>query len=177
LERKIEYWDKVLGVLGTSLDIVCEMDDLGEQRGPFISPEMFRRLIKPYYKELFPYIKRKSGAKLFMHSCGSIAKLIPDLIEVGIDIISPVQIGADGMDPITLKREYGRDLVFWGGGVDTQKTLSTGTPQQVRDEVKRNVDVFSKDGGYIFAAVHNIQGNVPIENIIAMWEAFLECRE
>ena len=113
---------------------------------------------------------------MFMHSCGSIAKLIPDLIEVGVDITGPVQIGARGMDPTTLKREFGKDLVFWGGGVNTQSTLTNGTPQQVREEVKRNVEAFADGGGYVFAAVHNIQSNVTIENIIAMWEAFLECR-
>jgi uroporphyrinogen decarboxylase len=172
LARKMKYWDSVAAVMGTSLDIVCEMDDLGTQKGPFISPQMFRSVIKPYYQTLFPYIKEKTGAKLFMHSCGSIAQLIPDLIDVGVDIISPVQIGADGMEPSVLKREFGKDVCFWGGGVDTQKTLSIGTPQQVRDEVKRNVEIWSRDGGYVFAAVHNIQANVPIENIIAMWEAF-----
>jgi uroporphyrinogen decarboxylase len=119
LERKIEYWDNIFSVLGTSLDIACEMDDLGEQRGPFIGPDMFRKIIKPYYKGLFPYIKKKSGAKLFLHSCGSVAKFNPDLIEAGADILSPVQIGAAGMDPFELKREFGKDLVFWGGGVNT----------------------------------------------------------
>jgi uroporphyrinogen decarboxylase len=176
LARKMKYWDGVASVMGDSLDIVCEMDDLGTQLGPFISPEMFRRLIKPYYQMLFPYVKKKTGGRLFMHSCGSIARLIPDLIDVGVDIISPVQIGADGMDPAVLKREFGKDICFWGGGVDTQKMLSLGTPQQVRDQVKRNLEIWAKDGGYVFAAVHNIQANVPIENIIAMWEAFRDCR-
>jgi uroporphyrinogen decarboxylase len=157
--------------MGTSLDIVCEMDDLGTQKGPFISPQMFRSVIKPYYRTLFPYIKEKTGARLFMHSCGSIAQQIPDLIEVGVDIVSPVQIGADGMEPAVLKREFGRDVSFWGGGVDTQKTLSTGTPREVR--TRCTVETFSKDGACFQPCAH--QANV-VENIVAMWEAFLGVR-
>ena len=176
LERKLEYWDKVSEVFGTSLDIVCEMDDVGMQTGPWISPTLFRRVIKPYYQKLYPYIKKVTGAKLFLHCCGSITQLLPDLIEAGVDIVSPVQINAADMDPYKLKKEFGKDICFWGGGVDTQIILPTGTPQQVKDHVKRNIDAFSTDGGFVFAAVHNIQANVPVENIIAMWESFMENR-
>ena len=114
LARKMKYWDNVAAVMGTSLDIVCEMDDLGTQKGPFISPQMFRSVIKPYYRTLFPYIKEKTGARLFMHSCGSIAQLIPDLIEVGVDIVSPVQIGADGMEPCRAEAGVRQGRLFLG---------------------------------------------------------------
>ena len=176
LERKFQYWDKIAEVFGNSLDVVCEMDDVGMQTGPWISPVLFRRVIKPYYQKLYPYIKKKTGAKLFMHCCGSITQLLPDLIDVGVDIVSPVQINAADMDPHKLKTEFGKDVCFWGGGVDTQIMLPTGTPQQIKEHVKRNIEEFSKDGGYVFAAVHNIQANVPVENIIAMWETFIEHR-
>ena len=176
LEKKMEYWDKVTEVFGQSIDIVSELDDLGAQRGPLISEKMFRTLIKPYYKKLFPYIKKKTGAKLFMHCCGSIKQFIPDFIEVGVDILNPVQTSAENMEPHVLKSEFGKDICFWGGGIDTQQTLPFGTPQQIRDEVKRNIDVLGKDGGFVFAPIHNIQATVPLENFIAMWEAFIEYR-
>ena len=112
-----------------------------------------------------------------MHSCGAIRQVLPDLIEVGVDIINPVQVSAAGMDSAELKREFGKDIVFWGGGVDTQRVLGTGTPDEVRAEVKRRVEDFKPGGGFVFNTVHNIQGNVPAENLIAMWEALREYGE
>jgi uroporphyrinogen decarboxylase len=176
LEAKIRFWDNVAAAFGDSLDIVCESDDLGTQNAPFISPELYRKLIKPYHKKLFDHIHKRMKAKIFLHCCGSIIPMIPELIDVGLDILNPVQINAAGMDPVFLKKEFGRDLTFWGGGVDTQKVLPYGTPQEVRGQVKRNIEIFSKDGGFVFAAVHNIQSNVPLENVIAMWEAYKEFR-
>jgi len=176
LEGKMRYWDKAAAVFGNTIDIACELDDLGTQNGPFIDPQMLRKKIKPYYKKLFDYIRKTTKAKIYMHSCGSVVKFIPDLIEAGVDILNPVQIGAAGMDPVYLKKEYGKDIVFWGGGIDTQKILPNGKPSEIRDHVKRNIEIFSKDGGFVFAAVHNIQSDVPVENFIAMWEAFLEFR-
>ena len=176
LEGKKIYWDRVAAAFGGSIDVVCELDDLGTQTGPFIDPAMLRKKIKPYYKKLFDHIHKITKAKVYMHSCGSVVKMIPDLIEVGVDILNPVQIGAAGMDPAFLKKEYGKDMVFWGGGIDTQKMLPKGKPSEIRDHVRRNIEIFSKDGGFVFAAVHNVQSDVPPENFIAMWEAYMEFR-
>ena len=176
LENKMKYYDKVAATFGDSVDIVVELDDLGTQLGPFIDPGMLRKKIKPYYRKLYDYIHKVVKAKVFMHSCGSVVEFIPDFIDVGVDILNPVQISAAGMEPARLKKEFGKDIVFWGGGIDTQTVLPSGTKQQVRDMVKRHVEIFGKDGGYVFATVHNTQSDVPVENFIAMWEAFKECR-
>ena len=174
LEAKMKYWDHIIEAFGDLLDVVSETDDIGMQSGPFISPELFRRVIKPYQKKLYDHIHSRTNAKIFLHTCGSIVELLPDLIEIGLDIVNPVQISAAGMDPAFLKKEFGKDIVFWGGGVDTQKVLPTGTQQQVRDQVKKNMEIFSKDGGFVFAVVHNLQADVPTENVIALLEAFHE---
>ena len=113
--------------------------------------------------------------RVFFHSCGAVRDLIPDLIDAGIDILNPVQISAARMDPLELKQEFGKDLVFWGGGVDTQQVLGTATPAEIRDHVRKNIDALAPGGGFIFAAVHDIQANVPPENIMAMWEAWRDC--
>ncbi|MGE4283160.1 MAG: uroporphyrinogen decarboxylase family protein [Clostridia bacterium] len=176
LEMKMKYWDGVLEEFGDTIDIICESDDLGTQSGPFISPQMYREIVKPRQKELFQYLKRKTKAKIFLHSCGSIVKLIPDLIEAGIDILNPIQVSATGMDPLTLKKDFGDSIVFWGAGVDSQKVLPTGTPEQVKDEVKRRIEELAPGGGFVFAPIHNIQSDVPQANLVAMWEAFKQYR-
>ncbi len=112
--------------------------------------------------------------KLFFHSCGNVRPLLPDFIELGVDILNPIHVRATGMNPIELKRDYGRDIVFWGGGVDTQDVLPHGTPAEVRDDVRRNIDALAPGGGFVFSTVHNIQADVPPENIVAMWEALRE---
>jgi uroporphyrinogen decarboxylase len=175
LELKLAYWDMVLEEVGDLVHIVCELDDLGTQGGPLISPAMYRRLIKPRQQELFSFIKKKAPhVKIFYHSCGSVYHFIGDLIEAGVDILNPVQVAAADMDTKRLKKEFGNDVVFWGGGVDTQRVLPYGTPQEVRDEVKRRIDDLAPGGGFVFATVHNIQGDVPPENIVAMWETLQE---
>ncbi len=174
LDMKLAYWDKALGILGDSVDVVQEADDFAGQNGLLLSPRTYRELAKPRHKRLFDFIHSRTKAKIFFHSCGSVRKVIPDLIEAGVDILNPVQVSAAGMDSAELKREYGKDLAFWGGGVDTQRVLGTGTPQEVRQEVRRRVTDLMPGGGFVFNTVHNIQGNVPAENIVAMWEA---CRE
>ena len=177
LDIKMRYYDQLFDTYKDTLDIVCESDDLGMQGGPFVSPEMFREVFKPYWRKLFAYIKNKnSNVKIYMHSCGSVEALIGDLIDVGLDILNPIQISAANMEPASLKKKYGKDLVFWGGGVDTQKVLPQGTPAEVRENVKRNIDALAQDGGYVFATVHNIQSDVPLENFFAMWETFIENR-
>ena len=176
LEIKMKYWERALGLVGENVMMVSEADDLCGQFGPLISPPMYREIIKPRHTRLFEFIKKKAAVdvKIFYHCCGAVASLIPDLIESGIDILNPVQVSAAGMDTRELKRLYGKDLTFYGGGVDTQRVLPRGKPHEVRDEVKRRIDDLAPGGGFIFNTVHNIQADVPPENIMAMWEAMRE---
>jgi hypothetical protein len=148
--------------------------DFGTQRGPFISPAVYRDLFKPFHKRLNDFIHKQSNWKTFIHSCGSVYQLLPDFIEAGFDILNPVQCSAAGMDAVRLKREFGRELVFWGGGVNTQKTLAFGTPDAVYREVRERIDIFNRNGGFVFNAIHNIQGNTPVENVEAMFKAVRE---
>jgi hypothetical protein len=148
--------------------------DFGTQQSTFCSVATFRELYMPYYKRLNDWVHRHTGWKTFKHSCGAVETLIPAFIESGFDILNPVQVSAAGMDARNLKEKYGRDIVFWGGGVDTQKTLAFGTPQQVRAEVLGRCEIFGRDGGFVFNSVHNIQANVPIENVVAVFEAIRE---
>jgi uroporphyrinogen decarboxylase len=174
LEIHLAYWDKMFDTMGDIIDVVVTADDFAGQQSMLISPTSYRKLAKPRHKELFDFIHKRSNAKIFFHSCGSIRAVIPDLIEIGCDILNPVQVSAKGMDSAELKREFGKDITFWGGGVDTQRVLGEGTPMQVREDVKRRLDDLMPGGGFIFSAVHNIQGNVPAENLIAMWETLQE---
>ena len=176
LELKLAFWNMALPRLADVVDVVAEFDDYGTQTSQLISPRMFREQIKPHLTILFGHIKRLApDAKRFFHSCGSVRPLIPDFIEVGVQILNPVHTRAAGMEPAGLKRDFGDALVFWGGGVDTQGVLPTGTAREVRDEVRRNIEALAPGGGYVFNTVHNIQADVPPQNIIAMWEALQEC--
>jgi uroporphyrinogen decarboxylase len=171
----IDEFAHYIDALGPYLDVVCLADDFGAQGGPQIDPAMWRRLVKPSLRRLYTFMKgRMNHAKLFLHSCGSVYDLIPDLIEMGVDILNPVQVSAAHMDSAKLKTEFGRDLVFWGGGCDTQTVLPLGTPDQVRDEVRRRIDDLAPGGGFVFAQVHNIQPDVRPENMVAMWNAARE---
>ena len=171
---KCAFWERALDEVGDLVDVVVEADDLAGQKRLLMAPTTYRRLIKPRHRRLFSFIKERAPVKLFYHSCGAVRPLIPDLIEAGIDILNPVQISATGMDLGELKQEYGQDLVFWGGGVDTQRILNTGTPKAVKESVRRNIEALVPGGGFVFAAVHDIQADVPPENIVAMWEAWNE---
>jgi len=173
-EWKCAFWERALKEVGDLVSVVVEADDLAGQQSMLMSPKTYRRLIKPCHQRLFSFIKKQAPVKLFYHSCGAVRPVIPDLIEVGVDILNPVQLSAVGMDPFELKREFGQDLVFWGGGVDTQVVLGRGTPAEVRDNVRRSIEALAPGGGFIFAAVHDIQADVPPENIMAMWEAWRE---
>lgn len=174
MELKMAYWDRALELVGDNVDAVHEADDFAGQYKMLISPDAYRRIVKPLHKELFDFIHARTKAKLFFHSCGSIRPVIPDLIEIGVDILNPIQVSATGMDSAELKMEFGDDIVFWGGGVDTQRVLGDGTPDEVRAETKRRISDLAPGGGFVFATVHNIQGNVPPENILAMWETLQE---
>ncbi len=177
-ELHMEEFERYIAALGPYLDVVTVADDLGMQGGPQIDPQMWRKTVKPSMAKLYGFMKsRMNQAKLFMHSCGSVYDFIPDLIEIGVDILNPVQVSAANMDSRKLKTEFGKDIVFWGGGCDTQSVLPGGTPQQVRDEVKKRIDDFAPGGGFVFAQVHNIQPDVPPENMVAMWETARESAE
>jgi len=174
LEAYCERADRIFAALDGCADVVLVNDDLGTQRGPMLSPELYRKRVKPYQRRLFSHVKARSGAPLLLHSCGSIRWALRDLIEIGLDAINPVQVSAAGMDSAELKREFGRDLTFWGGGCDTQHVLGRGTPGEVREEVKRRIGDLAPGGGFVFCQVHNIQPEVPPENVVAMMEAAAE---
>ncbi len=174
-ELKLDYWNSALAELGDLVDVVTYADDYGTQISQLISPDMFRRLLKPRVRQVFDLQARLAPhAKRFFHTDGNVRPIIPDFIEMGVDILNPIHIRATGMEPAALKRDFGKELTFWGGGVDTQGILPNGTPQEVRDDVQRNIEALAPGGGYVFTTIHNIQADVPPTNIIAMWEAFQE---
>jgi uroporphyrinogen decarboxylase len=177
--EKLRSW---LGAVGESIDIVLFGDDLGMQTGPQISPEMYRRFFKPRHKLMWEAAKRLAPAgrggdparpavRVMLHSCGSIRALLPDLIDAGLDAVNPVQVSTAGMEAAGLKRDFGRDIVLWGGGCDTQTVLRSGTPAAVRDHVRAQVRTLAPGGGFVFQQVHNVLANVPPENVVAMFEA------
>ena len=161
---------EILKVGGDLVDVVTVGDDMGFQNGPIVSPELYRQLFKPRHQKYFDTVKKHTSAFIHFHCCGSIYKLLPDLIELGVDVINPVHVAAKDMDSSILGPEFGDRLSFWGG-IDTQKVLPKGTPEQVKAEVKRRIRDFAPGGGYVLAAVHNLQPDVPVANIIAMYEA------
>lgn len=171
LEHHMSTLEKVCASVGDVVDIIRFGDDLGMDTGPFLSPEIYRKLFKPRHKMLCDYVKTHSSMHTFLHSCGSIHMLLPDLIEAGFEIINPVQSCCRDMEPARLKREFGDSITFWGGGVDTRSVLNRGTPEEVRRNVLENMEALSRAGGFVFAAIHNILPDVPPENIEAMFQA------
>ena len=180
VEDKIRYWDALIDwAIETGnedkIQVISECDDLGSQSTTIIDPLLLRQMVIPRYKTIFSHVKKRLPfVRIFMHSCGAIRDLIPDLIEAGMDILNPVQFTAKGMDLKKLKKEFGDVLTFWGGGIDTQSTLNNGKPQQIKDEVKRIIDILAPGGGFVFTPVHNIQDDVSAENFWAMWDALQE---
>lgn len=170
----IENCSRYLDQLGGYLDVFLYWNDVTGQNGPLISPETYRTMVKPKDKRIIDAVKKKTDAKIFMHSCGAIKDFIPDLIDIGVDILNPVQVSAAGMDTAVLKREFGKDICFWGGGCDTQWVLPHGSPEEVREETKKRIEDLAPGGGFIFNAIHNIQDDVPPENIMAMVETLHE---
>jgi hypothetical protein len=174
-EIAIENLSRLYSVVGNKVNAVFMCGtDFGTQSSTFCSPEQFDEMWLPYYKRMNDWIHENTQWKTFKHSCGAVETFMDSFIRAGFDIINPVQINATGMDPKKLKEKYGRDLVFWGGGVDTQQMLPFGTPAEVREQVLRTCEIFNKNGGFVFNTVHNTQANVPVENIVAMLEAIKE---
>jgi uroporphyrinogen-III decarboxylase len=171
----IDNLTQLFEVVGNRIDVafICGTD-FGTQNSTFCSPETYAGIWLPYYKKVNDWIHRNTGWKTFKHSCGAIEPLMPLFIESGFDIINPVQINASGMDSALLKKKYGDKIIFWGGGVDTQGVFAFGTPQQVKEQVKTQCDILNKNGGFVFNTVHNVQANVPFENVIAMLDALKE---
>ena len=176
IDRIVEIWieiaERALQEAADYVDLVMYADDIATQNAVLLQSELYRRMLKPRHKAMADAVKRYSKPIMF-HSCGSVYALIPDLIETGIDVLNPVQVSAANMNTERLKREFGRELTFWGG-IDTHRVLPAGTPAEVRHEVKRRIDDLHHAGGYVLCAVHNIQPDIPPENVVAMYEAALE---
>jgi uroporphyrinogen decarboxylase len=172
--RHMDKLEKICSAVGDIIDIVTFGDDLGMDNGPFMAPEIYRQLFKPAHTRLNEYVHKNTRMHTFLHSCGSIYQLMPDLIEAGFEIFNPVQTNAREMEPEKLKKEFGKDITFWGGGVDTRTVLNHGTPQQVKDQVKKRIEIFAPGGGFVFNTVHNILPDVPPENVVAMFETIGE---
>lgn len=173
VEIQLQMIKHILEEAGEYVDIVNVADDLGMQTGPLFSADLYRRMIKPWQQKLYGFIRTRTAAKLLLHTCGSVYELIPDLIDLGVEILNPVQVSAEGMDPSRLKEQFGKELCFWGG-IDTHRVLPFGSTDEVRAEVKRRVSELGSGGGYVLGAVHNIQPEVPPENVCAMFDAALE---
>lgn len=174
-EINITDIDRILGQAADDIDIIRLGDDLGSQVSLLCSPQMYRDLIKPYHKKVMMHIKTKyPQVKIGFHCCGAIAPVIGDLIDCGVDLLNPVQIAASGMEPQKLKQEFGKDIAFWGGGAEMQFFIPEHSVDEIKDETKRLIDLFNNDGGFVFAATHNIQANVPIEKILAIFETAME---
>lgn len=169
--RHLASLEKVCDAVGDVVDVLRFGDDLGMTTGMFMSREKYQTFFKPYHKKLNEYVHSHSNMKTLLHSCGSLYPIIPDLIEAGYDVLNPVQTSARDMDPEILKREFGRDITFWGGGCNTKSVLNRGTPDEVYNYCRRMIDIFNNDGGFVFNQEHNILPDVPPENILAMYRA------
>lgn len=176
-EMALQNLGQLAEALGDNVQAVFTTGtDFGTQTGLFISPATYRDLYKPFHKAVNDFIHEKTNWKVFIHSCGAVAELIPDFIEAGFDILNPVQCSAAGMNPGDLKKRFGNDVIFWGGGVDTQRTLPFGTPQEVYDQVRWRIKILNEPTGMVFNAIHNIQAGTPVENVLAMFKAIQESR-
>lgn len=174
LDHTLKFWldwfRLFLDEAGDVVDVIMIGDDVAGQNGPLFRPDIYRRLVKPRHKRLVQYVRSRTNARIWYHTCGSCMEFVPDLIDNGVHILNPVQISARNMNPRELKRRFGHALVFWGGGCDAQHVLSRGTPDEVAANVRENMRALMANGGYVFNNVHNIQGEVPPENIVAMFD-------
>ncbi|MEM3014080.1 MAG: uroporphyrinogen decarboxylase family protein [Candidatus Bathyarchaeia archaeon] len=177
-EVALDNLEKIWKVVGDKVSAVfISGTDFGTQKGPAMSNATYRKLYMPFHKQVNDWVHEHTSWKTFIHSCGSVESLIDDFIEAGFDILNPVQTSAANMDPKMLKAKYGDKIVFWGGGVDTQNTLPFGTPEQVKRDVQQRMRIFAPKGGYVFNTIHNVQPRIPVENVLAMYEAVREFRE
>lgn len=176
LEIHFKTLDHVIESVGDIVDIVRFGDDLGMDNGPLMSPQTYRTIFKPRHAALNAYVHERSSMKTFLHSCGSLYDLLPDIIETGVDILNPVQISARDMEPAKLKSTFGDAITFWGGGADTRRVLPKGSPAEVRDHVRANIEALAPGGGFVFATAHNMLPDVPAQNIEAMFEAIDDYR-
>lgn len=174
LEIHLQTLEKVCKAVGDVVDVLRFGDDLGMDSGPFMAPETYRALFKPRHRVLCEYVHSHSSMHTFLHSCGSIRDLMPDLIEAGFEVLNPVQTNCLGMEPAQLKREFGRDICFWGGGCDTRLVLNRESPDAVKRHVLERLSIFAPGGGFVFNTIHNVLPEVPPENIVAMFEAVRE---
>lgn len=174
-DEAIAHVGRLIDLLGDRVDIIDMNGDLGAQKAPMIGPRLYQQVCQPFVKRVVDFVHRNSDWKVFMHSCGAICPLLPHLVETGIDAINPVQVSAQGMDPQVLKQRFGGKLVFWGGGCDTQRVLGTASTDQVRANVRHLTGILGEDGGFVFTAVHNIMGDVPPQNIVAMYDEAYAC--
>jgi len=170
----LDWFREFLDEIGDVVDVIMIGDDLAGQQGPLFRPELYRQIVKPRQKKLVQYIRSRTKAKIWYHTCGGCRAYIPELLDNGIDILNPVQISAADMDPSGLKRDFGERLTFWGGGIDSQKVLPSAPPEEIREHVRRHLEVWKPGGGYVFNNVHNIQAGVPPENVVALYDAAYE---
>lgn len=176
MERHLSSLENICRAVGDVVDVIRLGDDLGMNTGPMMSPATYRKLFKPRHRIMCDFIKANSSMHTFLHSCGSIYRLLPDIIDAGFEIINPVQTNARDMQPQKLKKEFGKDVTFWGGGADTRSILNRGTLAEVKDHVRENIEILSPGGGFVFNTVHNILPDVPPQNIVAMFQAIDEYR-
>jgi uroporphyrinogen decarboxylase len=178
LDRMANFWldwfRLFLDEVGDLVDVIMVGDDLAGQNGPLFRPEIYRTIVKPRQKRLVQYIRSRTNAKIWYHTCGSCIPYIPDLLDNGIDVLNPMQVSAKDMDPAMLKSRFGQQMAFWGGGIDAQHILPLASPETVREHVRRNLEAWKPHGGYVFNNVHNIQAGVPPENIVALYDAAYE---
>lgn len=170
----IKLWDSYLTAIDNRCQVVCQGDDLGMQTSLIISPDLYRQFIKPCHKRIYDFIRSRTDARIFMHSCGAIRDIIPDFIEIGVNILNPVQRSATGMDIAKLKKEFGKDLVFWGGGIDTQLFLPTASLSEIEDDIKKTIDIMAPGGGFVFAPTHNLQPDITPDRIDAVYKTVLK---
>jgi uroporphyrinogen decarboxylase len=178
LDQTLRFWMDwfrvFLDEVGDLVDVIMVGDDLAGQKGPLFKPDFYRSIVKPRQKQMVQYIRSRTSARIWYHTCGACAGYIPDLLDNGIDILNPVQISASGMEPAELKTRFGQQMVFWGGAIDAQHVLPTASPQEVREHVRRNMAIWKPGGGYVFNNVHNIQAGVPGANVAALYDAAYE---
>jgi uroporphyrinogen decarboxylase len=179
LDQMLQYWKDFyagfLGEIGDVVDVVMIGDDLAGQNGPLFSPDFYRQIVKPRQKALVQHIKTLTKAKVWYHTCGACKAYISELVDNGVDILNPIQLSAEGMDPAELKSRFGKKIVFWGGAIDSQHVLPYASTNEIRSQVRKNLEILRSGGGYVFSTVHNIQADIPAQSIVALFDAAYDC--